>query len=249
MAVGWGTAVESDSRKSVLAIAVVALWWLGACGGRAALGAAEDGGASSAAPEAASNAGGVSVNGDGTSASDGAATGTSMAGASTKPACCLSIPSCNYGDETLSDTEACPPAASCYSLSVCCGGEVRCAHVAPPPIDAGPPADAGACNLLGTWATHSALWNGKSTDNEITFKSDGILVGNTYFVGSWSLVGSTLTIENTSGLDMDCAFADHWTLTFSADCQTAPLLMIDSGCSGARRYLDGNVTLTFLELR
>jgi hypothetical protein len=46
------------------------------------------------------------------------------------------------------------------------------------------------------------------------------------------------------GDDMTCSYADHWTLTFGHDCQTAPLLPLGSGCTGSRRYLDWNVTLT-----
>lgn len=240
MAAGGGTGADAHPQKSVLATAFVALSLLGGCGGRAALDTSENGGTSAGA----SGNPGVAVNGDGTSATGGAPPVTSAAGAPSKPPCCNLVASCNAGDEMLEGDAECPPGASCYSLAACCGGVIRCAYVTPPLVDAGPAVDAGSCNLLDIWATHSAPWNGESTDNAITFRSDGTLSGGTYFTGSWSVAGSTLTIENTKGLDMDCVFADHWTLTFSADCQTAQLLAIDSGCTGARRYLDGNVFLT-----
>ena len=102
----------------------------------------------------------------------------------------------------------------------------------------------GACNLLGTWHTHSAPWNGLSTDAVITFETDGTLSGMPAFHGRWSVVETRLSIFATTGQDMNCTYEDHWTLTYSADCKTAPLLPIDSGCTGARRFLDWDVTLT-----
>ena len=108
---------------------------------------------------------------------------------------------------------------------------------------------AGTCSLIGAWSTHSAPWNGESTDAVISFGSDGSLTGQPSFTGTWLLTDSTLTIQNTVGPDMTCAYSDHWTLTFSSDCRTAPLLPIDSGCTGSRRYLDWDVTLTRVPVR
>jgi hypothetical protein len=64
------------------------------------------------------------------------------------------------------------------------------------------------------------------------------------FSGHYALQGTELTVLDTVGPDMTCHFPDHWTLTFQDDCTVAPLLPIDSGCTGARRYLDWDVTLT-----
>jgi hypothetical protein len=102
----------------------------------------------------------------------------------------------------------------------------------------------GACTILGSWQTHSLPWNFQSTDAVITFYQDGTLSGVPEFKGRWSLVGTAFTIIETSGPDMNCDQEDHWTLTFSPDCRTAPLLPTGSGCTGARRYLDWDVTLT-----
>jgi hypothetical protein len=104
------------------------------------------------------------------------------------------------------------------------------------------PAD--SCNLLGAWNLNSAPWNGLSTKALIIFCAGGTLLGVPSFNGKWSLVDSNLSIWGTTGQDMTCAADDHWTLTFSADCATAPLIPISSGCTGARRYLDWDVTLT-----
>jgi hypothetical protein len=100
------------------------------------------------------------------------------------------------------------------------------------------------CSLLGAWHTHSSLWNGLSTDAVITFKADGTLTGVPTFSGLWTLEGTKLTISGTVGEDMNCDAPDYWTLTYSQDCGSAPLHPISSGCIGARRYLDWDVTLT-----
>jgi len=107
-----------------------------------------------------------------------------------------------------------------------------------------PSPNTGACSILGSWRTHSQPWNDLSTDAVITFYQDGTLSGVPEFTGRWSLVGTAFTIIETSGPDMNCDQEDHWTLTFSPDCRTAPLVPIGSGCTGARRYLDWDVTLT-----
>ncbi len=242
MVASGGREARASLRRHILTLSLVALSPLAACAGRAISVSAEAGGASNGAGRGAVDAAGASADG-------GASLTVSAGGASTAPPCCNVVASCDAGDVRLADGEGCPTGRSCYSFVGCCAEVIRCARVEAPAVDAGSAAGAGACSLLGTWATHSAPWNGESTDNEITFKSDGELVGGTYFMGSWSLAGSTLTIENTTGLDMTCEFADHWTLGFSADCQTAPLLPIDGGCTGARRYLNGNVTLTRSDLR
>jgi len=101
-----------------------------------------------------------------------------------------------------------------------------------------------SCNLLGEWSLHSNPWKGLSTDARITFCADGTLTGDPSFTGKWSLAGSELSISDTKGADMTCEYADHWTLAFKGDCITAPLLPIDSGCTGSRRYLDWDVTLS-----
>ncbi len=102
----------------------------------------------------------------------------------------------------------------------------------------------GVCYVTGEWHTHSAPWNGLSTDATIVLDQDGTLHGTPEFSGKWSLEGRTLSIFATVGQDMTCEYPDTWTLTFSDDCNTAPLVPIGSGCTGARRYLDWNVTLT-----
>jgi hypothetical protein len=101
-----------------------------------------------------------------------------------------------------------------------------------------------ACSLLGTWNTHSAPWNGMSTDAVITFDPDGTLTGRPSFTGTYAFAAGQLQVLTTSGPDMNCNFTDTWTVLFSADCATATLDPIDSGCTGARRYLDWSVTLT-----
>jgi len=182
----------------------------------------------------------------------GAPSASASAGASgsTGVPCCNLVQSCDAADQTLLDSQ-CPSGASCYSLEGCCGFVTHCAHFdAPAAVDAGSPSDAGACSLLGSWDTHSAPWKGEPTDAYLTFYADGSFtgagaaIGAGKFTGSWSLTGSTLTIQNTVGPDMTCSSADDWTLTYSSDCRTAPLLPIGSECTGARRYLDWNVTLT-----
>jgi hypothetical protein len=223
----------TDSRNLFVGIQVLALVSLGACGGKATSDSSERAGASA-------GGGGVTA-------------GPMMSGfggAQPQPVCCNFVFDCDSGDETLSDSVECPNGATCYSREGCCGYVTHCAHFeAPPMFDAGAPSDGGTCSLLGEWKAYSAPWNGKSTDAEISFLSDGFLKGTPSFTGSWFLTGSTLTIQNTVGPDMTCSFPDHWTLTFSDDCQTAPLLPIDSGCTGARRYLDWNVTLTRVPAR
>jgi hypothetical protein len=104
--------------------------------------------------------------------------------------------------------------------------------------------DGALCYVTGEWHTHSAPWNGMSTDAKIEFRQDGTLHGSPEFSGNWSLQGTTLSVFSTVGQDMTCEYPDTWTLTFNADCNTAPLVPIGSGCTGARRYLDWDVTLT-----
>jgi len=222
----------TDSRNLCLGIQLLALISVGACGGKATSDSPERPGASAGAGGAAA---GPIVAGS--------------AGAQPQPVCCNFVFDCDSGDETLNSTE-CPNGATCYSREGCCGYITRCAHFETPHVvDAGAASDGGTCSLLGDWNARSAPWNGKSTDAEISFLSEGFLRGTPSFTGTWFLTGSTLTIQNTVGLDMTCSSPDHWTLTFSDDCQTAPLLPIDSGCTGARRYLDWNVTLTRVPVR
>jgi hypothetical protein len=83
-----------------------------------------------------------------------------------------------------------------------------------------------------------------STDAVITFNADGTLTGNPSFSGKYRFSGVRLDILTTTGPDMNCPQTDSWTVPFSADCATAPLSPITSGCTGARRYLDWAVTLT-----
>ncbi len=213
----------TDSRPRIWWIGLVALASLEACSGKFE----HDN-------QASAGAGGSA----GASASPG-----SSGSATTGRDCCNVAQECQSGYETL-DGLQCPIGATCYALPDCCGIVMSCARFDAPPVDAGPPSDGGDCSLLGFWSTQSAPWNGESTDAFITFLSDGTLTGVPYFTGSWSIAGSTLTIQNTVGADMTCVFPDHWTLTFSGDCATAPLVPIDSGCTGARRYLDWNVTLS-----
>lgn len=104
--------------------------------------------------------------------------------------------------------------------------------------------DGDLCYVTGQWHTHSAPWNGMSTDARIEFRQDGTIHGTPEFSGKWSLEGTKLSVFSTVGQDMTCEFPDYWTLTFSDDCNTAPLVPIGSGCTGARRYLDWDVTLT-----
>lgn len=220
-----------DSRGLFLWMGVVALGSLAACSGKFVNDSSGQAGASSAA---------------------GAAGGPFSGASGSYPGpCCNWVPSCDSADQAMYGTTQCPVGASCYKLDGCCGAFTFCAHFDTPPVDAGPPGDGGACTLLGDWDAHSAPRNGESSSASITFKSDGSLSGapsslnsGSPFTGFWSLAGSTLTIQNTVGPDMTCAYPDHWTLTFSDDCQTAPLIPIDSGCTGARRYLDWDVTLT-----
>lgn len=221
----------TESRKLLFWIALVASAALEACSGKFT-------------SDSQGQAGAASTAGGARGASTGASASAGESGSSAGAPCCLSVWTCDPTDETLNGSTKCPLGASCYSLEGCCGAVTYCAHFyAPPVVDAGPFSDAGACTLLGAWSTDSAPWNGESTDAVITFNGDGTLTGEPSFTGSWFLTGSTLTIQNTVGPDMTCPFADHWTLTFSGDCLTAPLVPIDSGCTGARRYLDWNVTL------
>ena len=107
--------------------------------------------------------------------------------------------------------------------------------------------EGGICSLLGTWQTSSAPWNGEPTDASIAFLADGTLSGfasyTGNFFGTYADDGGHFEILTTRGKDMTCGFTDDWSLQFSADCRNATLAPIGSGCTGARRYLDGNVRL------
>jgi len=215
-----------DRRKLLLGVGLGFLAWLTACGGRSVSESSGRAGASAA------------TGGAGTLASGSVGGGMSQGGAP----CCNLVLSCNPEDVTLDDALQCPTGATCYALEACCGRATHCAHYAHVYPD--PQPDPGPCSLLGEWSAYSLPWNGQSTAAVITFVKDGTLSGTPSFTGSWLLEGSTLTIRDTVGADMTCPFSDHWLLTFSSDCQTAPLVPIDSGCTGARRYLDWDVTLT-----
>ena len=138
------------------------------------------------------------------------------------------------GASAVGAPAASPTTSTSTSTSTSTGCSI--AGVAAPP--------GSSCNLLGEWALHSNPWNGLSTDARITFCADGTLTGEPSFTGKWSLAGSELSISDTRGADMTCGYTDHWTLAFKGDCITAPLLPIDSGCTGSRRYLDWDVTLS-----
>ncbi len=153
---------------------------------------------------------------------------------------CGSIATCN--DNGISHPVGSTWPCGCNTCGCDDGGTSWSTTIACGPTS---PADAGAgCSLLGAWHTHSAPWNGMSTDAVITFNADGTLTGNPMFTGTYSYDGSTLRILTTSGPDMNCGYTDTWTVSFGADCSTAPLQPVGSGCTGARRYLDWNVTLT-----
>jgi len=164
------------------------------------------------------------------------------------------LAACTCVDPTAPQTTLaeCKHACVASGLALCDWGGMTCA----PGIGGEPcgcdtyglpaPGGAGFCQLLALWHTHSQPWNGLSTDATITFARDWTLTGVPYFTGKWSLDGTKLSIWGTTGQDMTCDYPDDWTLTFSQDCNTAPLIPIGSGCTGARRYLDWDVTLTRL---
>ena len=237
----------SRARSAVALFWVLVLMPIAACGGSVAV---EKTGTPDGKDNKSAGAAGSPANGAGAGAN-----GSSPPSFQGEVPCCNFGFSCDSDDQTLSSSAVCPSGAECYSRMGCCNFVTYCAHwstvdAGPATVDAGPamvdagPADSGACSLLGTWHTHSAPWNNQSTDAQIFFANNGTLSGMPAFVGKWEVVGSELTIHDTVGADMNCSYADRWTLTFSQDCQTAPLLPIGSGCTGARRYLDWDVTLT-----
>src|SRR5262249_12398435 len=133
--------------------------------------------------------------------------------------------------------------AGCNWGHVSCGrttsGECRCS-----PYGVSANGAQNFCDMLGLWHAHSQPWNGLPTDATVTFKDDWTLLGEPEFHGKWSLDQSTLTISETTGNDMDCPFPDQWTVQASPDCMTLELNPIASGCTGGRRDLYWNVTIT-----
>jgi hypothetical protein len=105
------------------------------------------------------------------------------------------------------------------------------------------PAAGSACSLVGHWTTISSPWNGLSTESDIYFKPNGTFTGTPRYEGEYSLDGETLVVRDTVGADMTCSYAATWTLSWASDCSSVRLDPSGDGCTGARRYLDWNVTL------
>ena len=86
-------------------------------------------------------------------------------------------------------------------------------------------------------------WNGLSTETRISFYNDGTFTGPD-FKGHFWFDGTNLIIIDSVGPDMTCDQTAQWTVAYTSDCSTAALVPVGDNCTGARRYLDWNVTLT-----
>jgi hypothetical protein len=105
-------------------------------------------------------------------------------------------------------------------------------------------ADAGPCELLGTWRSISAPWRNLPGAAVVTFASDGTFTGVPQFSGTYLFDGSTLSILTSVGVDMTCDQRAQWRARFAPDCRSAVLDPGGDNCTGARRYFYSNMSLS-----